>query len=276
MHHSEDQIVASDGVSLYWRAWEPENSPKATVCLVHGLGEHTGRYTHVAQAFTDAGLSLHAIDLRGHGRSSGARGHTPSYQQWLRDVDRMLERADVERPCFLYGHSLGGLLGISYGLFRESHVRGVISTGPALRRSFEVPAIKIILGKAMSSIWPTFAQHSGLNPYDLSQDPSIVKAYIEDPLVHDWATARLFVEATAAGEQALERAADFTLPVLLIVAEHDKLIDPAAVEQFYNAAGSLDKTFHLWPASFHEVHNEPHKAQVLSEISAWILNRCEI
>jgi len=102
MHHTQDYLTASDGLSLFWQAWEPEGTARGTVCLVHGLGEHSGRYAHVAAAFTAAGLSLHAIDLRGHGQSEGPRGHTPSLAQWLDDIDMLLKGATLELPRFLY------------------------------------------------------------------------------------------------------------------------------------------------------------------------------
>ena len=273
MHHKQDYLTTSDGVRLLWQAWEPETSARATVCLVHGMGEHSGRYLHVANAFTDAGLSLHAFDLRGHGLSQGPRGHTPSLEQWLDDIDLLLSRAPLELPKFIYGHSLGGLLVLSYGLDRSPGLAGVISTGPALRISAEVPPLKALLGKMMASILPTFSQPSGLIAADLSRDETVVQAYVDDPLVHDRVSSRLFVTMMGAGEASLERATDFQLPVLLIHAEADRLTDHTATEEFYAAVGSSDKTLRIWPGLFHEVHNEPEKTQVLEEMIEWISSR---
>lgn len=270
MHQMEDQIMAIDGLKLHWQAWEPEGSARATLCLLHGLGEHAGRYFHVAEYLTEHGLSLHAIDLRGHGRSEGPRGHTPSLQQWMDDIQLLIERAPATHPRFLYGHSIGGALALAYGLRMPEQLAGVIATGPSLRRKFEVPAIKTTLGKLLANVWPTFAQHSGLDPKDISRDPDVVQAYIDDPLVHDWATARLFIDGTFAGEDALARAASFTLPVLIVVGEEDRLVEPSACEQFHKLAGSTDKTLRIWQHLHHEVHNEPEKAQVLDEMAAWI------
>jgi acylglycerol lipase len=273
MIHEEKTLTASDGINLHWQAWEPEIPVKATVCLVHGLGEHAGRYSHVASVMTAASLSLHAIDLRGHGRSDGPRGHTPSFVQWLDDVDLLIDHAHPDLPIFLYGHSLGGLIVVQYGLDRPGAVRGAIATGPAFERGFEVPAYKIIMGRVMSGIMPTFSQHSGLNPYDLSRDESIATAYIEDPLVHDWASARLFVETTDAMEDLMSRAAEFTTPILLVSGEKDRITVPAITESFYEAARSEDKTLRVWPDQYHEVHNELEKEFVIRELVDWIVAR---
>jgi alpha-beta hydrolase superfamily lysophospholipase len=273
MIHKEKSITANDGTKLYWQAWEPETPVKATVCLVHGLGEHAGRYSHVASVMTAASLSMHAIDLRGHGRSDGPRGHTPSFMQWLDDLDLLINSAHPDLPIFLYGHSLGGLIVVQYTMDRAEKIRGVIATGPAFERGFEIPAIKIIMGRVMSGIMPTFSQHSGLNPYDLSRDESIATAYIEDPLVHDWASARLFVEITDAMESVMSRAAEFTTPILFMSGEQDRLTVPAKTEAFYQVTRSEDKTLRVWPDQFHEVHNELEKEFVIRELVDWIVAR---
>lgn len=275
MLHKQDYLTASDGVRLFWQAWEPENAVRATVCLVHGLGEHSGRYLHVAQAFTNVGICLHAIDLRGHGLSEGPRGHTPNNAQWLDDISLLLSRAHKGLPRFLYGHSLGGILIVSFGLSRPENLRGVISTGPVFRISAEVPPLKAMLGRLMASIWPTFSQPNGLIPADLSQDPTVVQAYINDPMVHDRISSRCYVDMVAAGEEALERAADFRVPILLMHAEIDRLTDRAATEEFYATAGSSDKTLRIWQGMFHEIHNEPEKERVLEEMIKWIVTRCQ-
>jgi acylglycerol lipase len=271
MQHKQDQITASDNVQLFWRAWEPDVPARATVCLLHGLGEHSGRYEHVAAAFTGAGLAVHAIDLRGHGRSEGPRGHTPSLVQWLDDIELLLSRTNPGKTRILYGHSLGGALVLYFGLHRAEKISGVIATGPSLRIIADVPLWKEFLGKVMAGIWPTFSQPNGLITGDLSRDPLVVQAYIDDPLVHDRASSRLFVDMLGAGEEVLERGADFHLPVFLVHAETDRICDRTATEEFYATAGSPDKTLHIWPALFHEVHNEPEKDQVIQEMVEWIL-----
>ncbi len=273
MNTKAKMISASDGVQLYWQAWEPDGGIKATVCMVHGLGEYASRYAHVAQAFVARGIAFHAIDLRGHGKSGGKRGHTPSLDQWLNDVQLLLDRANADRPRFLYGHSLGGAIVLYFCLQSVVSLAGVIASGPSLRRSFEVPAIKIFLGKAMSNLWPSFSQHSNLDSEAISRDRSVVQAYIDDPLVHDWASARLFVEATRAGEESLARAAEFNLPLLLVCGQEDALVDVKACEEFFERAASDDKAIRILPGLYHEVHNEPEKTSVIEEVVQWVNQR---
>jgi alpha-beta hydrolase superfamily lysophospholipase len=266
------QITASDGTQLFRQAWEPADFA-ATVCLVHGLGEHSSRYAHVAEAFAAENIAVHAFDLRGHGKSEGKRGHTPSLQQWLADVQLLIEQSDVDKPRFLYGHSLGGLIALRFGLQPSIPLRGVIASGPALRRSFEVPAIKTLLARGMARVLPSFSQPSGLDPEAISRDKSIVEAYINDPLVHDLASAQLFIEATRAGEETLAQAAAFDLPLLLVCGQEDTIIDVSACEAFFEMISSEDKTLRVLPDLYHEVHNEPEKAAVIQEIIQWVNKR---
>ena len=134
MQHIEFTQQAPDGIQFYFQGWQPETPPKAVVCLVHGLGEHSGRYAHVAAALNDAGYALLGFDLRGHGKSGGPRGHTPSYETLMDDIGRLLAEAAHRypgRPQFLYGHSLGGNLVLNYALRRKPGIGGVVATSPA-------------------------------------------------------------------------------------------------------------------------------------------------
>jgi len=146
MKHTEFKFKTSDELQLFGQSWQPEDRPRAAICLVHGMGEHSGRYGHVADRLTQAGYSVFAFDLRGHGKSLGPRGHTPSYRTLLNDINSLLNEVDKnfpELPLFLYGHSLGGNLVLNYVLRRQPKFKGVIVTGPWLRLAFEPPRFKI-------------------------------------------------------------------------------------------------------------------------------------
>jgi len=272
MHIFEWHVKSSDGLDLFARGWEPEGKPKAMVCLVHGLGEHVDRYEHVARALTDAGYVLLGYDLRGHGRSGGPRGHTPSYDQSLDDIQLFLTRCRGRYPGrkqFLYGHSLGGNLVINYALQREDDLVGVIATGPLLRLGFEPPAFKVALGRAMNRIAPGFTQASGLEQAALSRDPAVVQDYAADPLVHGKISARQFVSMYESGLRALENAAGFPLPLLLMVGSADRLVSPAACQEFAERADGK-VTFKMWDGWYHEIHNEPENEQVLATMTGWM------
>ncbi len=244
------------------------------VCLVHGLGEHSGRYAHLAAALAPAGYAMLAFDLRGHGRSGGPRGHAPTYEVLLDDITVLLDQAAQRfpaRPRFLYGHSLGGTLALVYALRRRPQLAGVISTSPLLLPAFEPPAWKIALGRALYNLWPSLALSNEINPQDLARDPAVARAYVDDPLVHNRVSARLALDMLRAGRWALEHAAEFPhqLPLLLSHGSADRVTSALASRQF---AGRVpgDCTFKLWDDLRHETHNEPEQEAVFGFLLAWL------
>jgi alpha-beta hydrolase superfamily lysophospholipase len=242
------------------------------VCLVHGLGEHSGRYVHVVGSLIQAGYTLISFDIRGHGKSEGQRGHIPSYDALMKDVSSLLEVVNEQfpqLPFFLYGHSLGGNLVLNYVLRCQSHLKGVIVTAPWLRLAFEPPAFKIALGKITNYIWPSFSQKNGLDTKALSHVPEVVYAYENDPLVHDRISARMFISIYQAGYWALEHASEFSLPLLLVHGGDDKIISVEASREF---AGKITEngTFKIWDNLYHEIHNEPEKEEVFKFLIDWL------
>ena len=273
MKHTEYGWTAPDGLAFYGQVWEPDSAPRAVVALVHGLGEHSGRYAHVAAALVEAGYALMAYDLRGHGKSAGQRGHTPSYETLMQDIDRFLAEVDKRfpgRPRFLYGHSLGGCQVLHYVLRRRPQLAGVIATGSALRSPLEKQTIKVTMARLLSGLLPTQTMHSGLSAAALSHDPQVVEAYVADPLVHDLATPRLAVEGFAAGRWALEHAAEFPpVPLLLMHGGADAICYPDGSRDFA-AQVPGECTLKVWEGLYHEVHNEPEKAEVLACLIEWL------
>ncbi|OIO94528.1 MAG: lysophospholipase [Anaerolineae bacterium CG2_30_64_16] len=272
MKHFEFNWRTADGLRLYAQAWEPDTTPAAVVCLVHGLGEHGGRYAHVAAALTAAGYALLGFDLRGHGKSEGPRGHAPSYDILMDDIGRLLDEAAArytDKPRFLYGHSLGGNLVINYSLRRKPDLAGVIATGPALRTATPPPAWKLALGKILYKIQPGMQMANGLDRDGLARDPAVVRAYASDPLVHDRISARLALDMLQAGEWALAHATEFPLPLLLVHGTADRLTSSKATQEFAAQAPG-DVTLKLWEGFYHETHNEPEKAEVLGFMIDWL------
>ncbi len=272
MEHLEFNWRTADGLQLFAQDWPPEGKPRAVVCLVHGLGEHSGRYAHVAGALTQAGYTLLGFDLRGHGRSAGQRGHAPSYKALLDDIDHLLEEATQrfpDRSRFLYGHSFGGSLVLYYTLQRRPQLAGAIVTAPLLRTAFQPPVWKISLGKMLYSLWPTFSMTNEVDPKGLSHDPEVVRAYVNDPLVHNRISARLAMDMLWAAEWTLEHAAEFPLPLLLMHGGADPICSAEASRQFVERVPG-DGTFKLWNGLSHEIHNEPEQRQVFDTMIAWL------
>ncbi|MDO8970993.1 MAG: lysophospholipase, partial [Saprospiraceae bacterium] len=220
MKHFETNWKSSDGLSLFAQGWEPDvTSFKAVVCLVHGIGEHTGRYAHVAEAFAKEGYVLLTADLRGHGKSEGIRGHAPSVEFLMQDMDVLLKKASDRYPglpVILYGHSLGGILALHYGLKRKPAVKGVLVTSPALHSSLEQQAVKVMAAKVLGALVPKMTIASGLNVDAISHDVEVVKAYNNDPLVHDRISVGLGKVLLEVCRYNLDHAVEFPLPLLLI------------------------------------------------------------
>ena len=272
MKHDEFKFKTFDGLQLFGQSWQPESQPQAVICLVHGLGEHSGRYGHVADSLIQAGYTLISFDLRGHGKSEGPRGHTPSYEALMQDISSLLEVANKQfpqLPSFLYGHSLGGNLVLNYVLRRQSHFKGVIATDPWLRLAFEPPRFKIILAQITNYIWPSFSQKSGLDTKAISRDSEVVYAYENDPLGHDHISARMFVGIYQAGQWVLEHASELSLPLLLMHGGADKLSSIEASKEFDRKIPKKC-TFKIWDGLYHEIHNEPEKEEVFKFLIDWL------
>lgn len=268
-------LPTADGLHLAGRAWQPEAKAIAVICLVHGLGEHSGRYAALAEFFIARGCAVVAFDQRGFGRSPGPRGFTPAYETMLDDIALLLQKAAEIYPkqtLFLYGHSMGGNLVINFALSRRPSIAGVIASAPWLELAFQPPKIKMALARAMDKIRPSLSQPSGLDPAHLSRDPEVVRAYLADPLVHDRITPRLFLGCYQAGLWAMQNAASLSLPLLLLHGSGDKLTSFAASHEFARRAGK-NCTFLPWEGLYHELHNEREREQVLESIWQWMQGR---
>ncbi|MFN8355012.1 MAG: alpha/beta hydrolase [Spirosomataceae bacterium] len=264
---------SSTHVTIMARDWHPSVSPKAVVALVHGLGEHSGRYQHVADYFNQLGIAITALDNYGHGKSGGKRGHIPKYENYMA---LMLEFLDQTRqrypnlPVFLYGHSMGGNLVLNYVLRRQlPDLAGVIATGPAIKPGFEPPKLIVTLGKLTRKIFPSFTQSNQLDVTGISRDKAVVEAYQNDPLVHDRLSSETGIGILEWGDWLYNNAHTTPVPLLLLHGTKDRLTSPAASQHFFEQLKG-DVTFRLWDGLYHELHNEPEQAEVLGYIAQWM------
>lgn len=273
--HTHSTPEMNDDINFYMQGWEPQGTPKAIVCLVHGLGEHTGRYAHAGKALTEAGYALFGFDLRGHGQSGGPRGYFPSLQTVLNDIHNFVhfQRQNHPRlPLFIYGHSLGGLLTLTYVLQHPEGVQGVIVTGAALRSALQEQKAKVTLVKALGSILPALSLKSELETAGLSHDAAVVQAYINDPLVHDKVSLGLGKAGLDAIEVCFARASAFKPPLLIMHGGADRITYPSGSEDFARLASQTnhDVTLKIWDGLYHEIHNEPQQAEVFKVMIEWL------
>ncbi|MDP6943713.1 MAG: alpha/beta hydrolase [Myxococcota bacterium] len=266
---------SSDGTQLLFR-WHPVAGARSLVVVVHGFGEHSGRYLHVMDALNEAGHACLTIDLRGHGRSGGRRAFVERFSDYLDDVDAAVGLARermAEGELFLIGHSMGGLVVASWIAERGDQATGFVLSSPAMGVALPVPGWKDALGRVMSHLLPGLAIPTGLDPNLVSRDPTVVEAYVGDRLILTRATARWYVEFLAAQAQALARAATVTKPALVMQAGLDGLVDPTASERYAGALGGEDVTFSRYEGLYHELFNEPEQREVLAAVAEWLDTR---
>lgn len=276
MDSTEWQWTTADGLQLYARAWAPAAPARGLVCLVHGLGEHIGRYQVDAAALTQAGYILAGFDQRGFGRSAGRRGHTPSLDAYFDDIDRFLEatqRRFPQAPTFLYGHSMGGILVLAYTPLRRPPVVGVIATSPGLKSSIEAQKAKVLLVKMLGSILPTLTLQSEIDAQMLSRDPRVAEEYINDPLVHTAVTAGWGKAMLQAVALAYQQAPNFPVPLLLMHGADDQIAYPEGSQRYASLAPQEKLTFQMWPGFKHELHTDTEKALIFAAMTAWLNER---
>lgn len=272
---SENILHAADGTPLFVRSAELDIPVRADVLLIHGMGEHSSRYFHVAERLAANGFRLCAPDLRGHGRSGGSRGDVPDYHVLIDDVARVWEKTIAGNvPAFLYGHSLGGQLAINFISEKNPALNGAIITSPWLGLAFTPPRWKLALARIAMKIRPAFSQSTAMSPARLSRDPSFLSAMRDLDLVHHRMSARMFFAVTKGAARARGSASAFSSPLLMIHGIADPVTSAAATESFFQNAPAADKTLHLYPEALHETHNDLGRERVLCDIVEWLESHC--
>lgn len=264
-------VQASDGTSLWLNRVEAEGS-RGDILVIHGYGEHGGRYRWAADRWRERGWSTTTIDLRGHGKSGGPRGHVQRFEDYHKDVRALLDhvRREGVGPRFLFGHSMGGLLALHWlGRRGVDGFAGLALSSPYLGLQFAVPGWKKSLAKVMSGIAPRFAQPAGLTGSDVAADPDIAAFYDRDPLNNKAATARWFTESQRAMTDVFASARAVQLPVLLLYAMADKVAAPSAsarVAELLPRVQAEGLEGHM-----HELLNEkePRRTEIVNRYADW-------
>lgn len=264
-------LNSADGTRIAYRAW-PLAGAQLTFAVVHGLGEHSGRYERFARGMAGHGMATYALDLRGHGHSAGRRGHVDSWSQWVEDAAALVRHVESQTSGEVVplGHSFGGVVMLSMARAGKlSRSRRFVLSSPALRLKNEVPALLSSVSRAMSAIAPMLTLSNQVDAGTVSRVPEVVEAYRTDPLVHGKITSRLYAEWRRASKENLERASEIKLPFLILAGTADRLIDPTGSQELHQRAPGISE-LRMLEGRYHEPFNDLGSEEVFSIIAEWL------
>ncbi len=274
MRHAEYSWKASDGLDMFAQSWSPDGKARAVVALVHGLGEHSGRYPLLVEKLPPAGFALNAYDLRGHGKTGGPRVYAPSFEVLMDDIGHHLEQTRQRfpgLPVFLYGHSMGGEQVLYYVLRRSPSLAGVIASSPLLAPGTPMSPLKVAAAKLLARVVPTTIISTEVPWESLSRDSSVIAWTKNDPLFHEGLSTRLGVEILRAQEWIC-RQEKFPLPLLVLQGTDDHHVSPQKSIEFAKKL-SGDVTLTVFEGGRHELHNDTDRAKVAETVLAWMGKR---
>jgi alpha-beta hydrolase superfamily lysophospholipase len=273
MNHIEGKFKGVRNANIYYQAWLPEGNVKAVLLVVHGLGEHSGRYMNVVNHFVPLGYAVYGLDHIGHGKSEGMREVVERFEDYTDTLTiyyNMVKGWQTGKPVFLLGHSMGGLIAAYYLLDHQADFRGAVISAPGIKVSASISQAAITIGKILSVLAPK-AGVLALDVNGISRHPEVVRAYVNDPLVfHGKTPARLAAELVKTMSRVTAKVDKITLPFIVVQGGQDKLVDPAGAQMLYDKASSKDKTIKVYDGLYHEVFNEPERARVLKDVETWL------
>jgi acylglycerol lipase len=274
------RLAGVGGLELFRRWWRDDRAdsdpPAAVVVLVHGAGEHSGRYEHVAERLVGDGYAVHALDHRGHGRSQGPRALIDRVDHAVTDLNALVSAAIQHEsaasiPIVMVGHSMGAMIALRYASDHQHRLDGLALSG-ALASIEASPALRVV-GRAISAVAPTLGLIA-INSSLISRDPAVVTAYRSDPLVyHGKLPARTAAEIADTVGSFPDRVHQITVPTLIMYGTEDRLCPPAGSEMLGERIGATDKRVIPYQGLYHEIYNEPERDAVLSDLSEWLTAR---
>lgn len=276
--HHQGRVGTTDGLDLVWQSWAPVE-PRGVAVIIHGLAEHGGRYRETAEFLSANGWAVYTCDLRGHGLSPNppraGRVHVNRFTDYFLDVDALTGLAREQHqglPLFILGHSMGGLISISYALEKPEGLAGAVISSPALgtHPDFKPPVFLKLLVGILSVLAPRVLVDSELDTQAISRDPDVVKAYLDDPLVSQKISARWYSELLKAMKRAHRNAGALRIPMLLMQSGADRLVDPDAPGRWAKAAPEGKVELVVWDGLYHEMLNEPEKGKVRIKLLEWL------
>ena len=268
----------SDGTTRFYRKYIPEKE-RFRVVISHGLGEHSGRYGHVADTLCPMGACLWIHDHRGHGQSHGKRGHINDFDDYLQDLKLVIEMAKTDRtdrmPLLLLGHSMGGLIALSFARQYPRYLDGLIVSSPLLGVPKPPPPLLSAIARIMSMVWPPLSLNNQLDPSFISHDDAEVRAYVQSEWVHNRISARWFTRCMAEIEITGGTPDSIKTPILMQVSGDDQMVSAPAALAYFDALTVADKTLLYYKNLYHEIYNEslPDRDKVLADLKQWVAAR---
>jgi alpha-beta hydrolase superfamily lysophospholipase len=275
--HDEGFLNSADHLRLYWQRFTPAR-PRATVAVLHGGGDHSGRYAALTAGLVAAGFQVGLVDFRGHGQSDGRRFHVDAFGDYLADADAFVARlrADAPGKLFVLGHSMGALIAILWGLAHGHEVSGFVLSSPYLRLAFLPNPLKVGVARVLGQLVPWLPVSTGLRVEDLTSDPDLQRATERDPLYGRKTTPRWFEEANRAQAEALRRPGEFRAPVLVLAAGADRIADVRATRRWFEGVGSGDRRLLVYEGFRHEIFNEVERDRPIREAIGWLEPRAAV
>ncbi len=274
--YQEFKVISVDGTVLQGRSWKPEGKPKATLCLVHGFGEHSGRYDSWARKFCEHDIMVYSIDYRGHGKSEGKRGVVNSIAEINDDINAMLRRCKGswrDIPNYIYGHSMGGLLVLNFLMKRRSDFEGAIVTSPCLGLTKPLSPFKTKAIKYLDYIIPKRTFSAGISSEQMTQSSDLVEERESDELMHGRISVRLFNQVHERTVELNTVPQNVRIPIFMAHGLADPVTDPEATIRFAEKYTPLT-TFVGYENALHELHNEPVADELFDEIIKFMAH-CE-
>ena len=278
MQHREGRFPGCGESDIYYQTWLPDAADgalRAGLVVVHGVGEHSGRYANLVNRFAPLGYAVFALDHVGHGKSSGPRCYVDRFAEFVTTLKLFTDLLRAQHPglpLFIVGHSMGGLISTLYLIEHQAGHAGAVLSAPAIQASDDVGAFTIALGRVLARVAPR-AGILALDAEGISRDPAVVQAYRDDPLVYTGKlNARIAAEMLDAMARAQSDAGRITLPILIMQGTADAIVNPAGAQLLYDRVSSPDRSLRLYPGYYHELYNEPEpeRNRVLDDVQAWL------
>jgi len=274
MTHTTHTIQSNDGHSLFYQTWSPDQVPKAVIIFQHGFCEHGGKYKHIAHNLIDKGYLVHALDLRGHGHSSGKRIYIDRFDQHVQDFTSFFQHIQpqyTERPLFILAHSIGGTIALHWAAQQNPKINGLILSGAALKVTTQIPWLLNQFSELISALFPHMPTLMAKGPSPYSRDKALLEKWKQDPLIYNGRIpARTGSEILKGTQNTYQYLSQITLPLLILHGTADTLIAPQGSQEIHDSVSSTDKSLIFYEDLRHEILNEPERIQILNDINQWI------